>query len=149
MDSFAAFGQLDLQKYALVIVVSIQAFVLVVLLLIALARLRRSKRQAVDTRLLVDVLVPLAASEDERTDRWEDPLDDALSATGAGELYDGRSVTTDGTEQMELVVRLNQGADGLPALKTALLAAGLIVLASLAGTRNLPREPFADDTAPA
>ncbi|MCO5327780.1 MAG: MFS transporter [Solirubrobacterales bacterium] len=37
----------------------------------------------------------------------------------------------------------------LQALKTALLAAGLIVLASLAGTRNLPREPFADDTAPA
>ncbi len=33
----------------------------------------------------------------------------------------------------------------LRALKTALLAAGLIVLFSLAGTRNLPREPFRDD----
>ncbi len=32
----------------------------------------------------------------------------------------------------------------LRALKTALLAAGLITLFSLAGTRNLPREPFAD-----
>ncbi|MFN8150000.1 MAG: MFS transporter [Solirubrobacterales bacterium] len=37
----------------------------------------------------------------------------------------------------------------LQALKTALLVAGLIVLASLAGTRNLPREPFADEAAPA
>ncbi len=37
----------------------------------------------------------------------------------------------------------------LQALKTALLVAGLIVLGSLAGTRNLPRDPFTEDGAPA
>ncbi len=53
------------------------------------------------------------------------------------------------TEEEATALVENYEDSQLRALKTALLAAGFIVLISLAGTRNLPREPLADDGAQA
>ncbi|MCB0866507.1 MAG: MFS transporter [Solirubrobacterales bacterium] len=75
-------------------------------------------------------------------------LEGDVSFVSAAQIRDvAEAEGLDETEVTEIVGDYEDSQ--LQALKTALLVAGLIVLGSLAGTRNLPRDPFTEDGAPA